>query len=195
MTNNNKIEQAWKAVQYDKLEELKQLVPSQVPPSASLFSTENHVHSLLMCASAHGSISCLRYLIQKKAPINAKNFAGYTALHWAAYTGRTEVLPILIKAGADLESQTEDGKTPLHIAALRGHLDFVVEILNSGADLNAVASNGWTSLHFAIISNQEDVAKKLVELQIDASSPDAQGKTLDDLAKKYGRTWAKSLFH
>ena len=193
MDTRNKVEQAWKAVQFDKLQELKQLVPSEVPPSASLHSTENHVHSLLMCAAAHGSVNCMKYLLETGAPVDAKNFAGYSALHWAAFTGRDEVLPLLIKAKTDMEAKTEDGKTALHIAALRGHLDFVLELLNKGADLNAVAANGWTALHFAIISNQQAVAKKLVELNINAQTPDAQGKTIDDLAAKYGRDWYDDL--
>ena len=163
MDLKSKVEQAWKAVQLDKIQDLKQLVPSDVPPSASLHSTENHVHSLLMCAAAHGSINCMKYLLDNGAPVDAKNFAGYSALHWAAFTGREEVLPLLLSAKADIEAKTEDGKTALHIAALRGHLDFVIELLNKKADLNAVAANGWTALHFALISNQQAVAKKLVE--------------------------------
>lgn len=193
MTDRTKVEEAWKATQFDNLEKLKELVPEVVGVNASTFNPENHVHSLLMCATAHGSIKCANYLIENNVNVNAKNFAGYSALHWAAYTGREETLQLLLDNQVDIESRTEDGKTALHIASLRGHIDFVKLLLEKNADLNAVACNGWTALHFAIVSNQKPLAKFLIEQKIDTEEPDSNGKTINDLAEKYERTWFSSL--
>lgn len=187
------IEQAWKAVQFDRLSELKELVPSVVSVNASTGNPDNHVHTLLMCAAAHGAVNCAEYLIENDVDVNAKNFAGYTALHWAAYTGRTETLQLLISNQADIEARTEDGKTPLHIAAFRGHLDFVESLLSLNADINAIACNGWTALHFALISNQRMICEKLVTLGINSEFPDTDGKTCQDLADKYKREWFSAL--
>lgn len=196
---DSKVEDAWRAAQYDRLSDLEALVSSVVSPNASTYSQTNHIHTLLMCAAAHGSIDCAKHLLDKGANVNLKNFAGYTALHWAAYTGRTETLELLVSKGADVEARTEDGKTPLHIAALRGHLDFIEELLKikkdgqEEVDINAVACNGWNALHFAVMSNQYNVAEFLIEHGIDTESPDADNKSIEDLANKYRRSWYKEL--
>ena len=194
-----KVEEAWKACQFDRLSDLEALVPSVVSQNASTFNPENHVHTLLMCSAAHGSIDCAKYLLDKGANVNLKNFSGFTALHWAAFTGRTETLELLIEKGAEVESKTEDGRTPLHIASLRGHLEFVEELLKleseNKVDINSVSSNGWNALHFSIISNSLPVAQKLIELGIDFTSIDSEGKTIEDLAEKYQRKWIKELIH
>ena len=196
---DSKVEDAWKAVQYDRVQDLEALISSVVSPNASTYSQTNHIHTLLMCAAAHGSVECAKLLLDKGANVNLKNFAGFTALHWAAYTGRTETLELLVSKGADIESRTEDGKTPLHIAAYRGHLEFIEEFLKvkSGedqkVDINSVACNGWNALHFAVISNQYPVAKYLIEQGIDTESPDCENKTVEDIAEKYQRTWLKDL--
>ena len=183
------IQQAWKAVQFDRLAELQELVPSVVSVDASTGDQNNHVHTLLMCAAAYGAVSCAEYLINNNAKIDAKNFAGYTALHWAAYTGRTEALQLLLSNNADIEARTEDGKTPLHIAAFRGHLEFLEKLLDLEADINAIACNGWSALHFAIISNQRTICKVLISKGIKSDFPDTDGKTVQDLANKYKRRW------
>jgi len=78
---------AWECAQFDDLEALKALVPSKVDPNASLDSPENHIHGLLMAASAHGATRCAEYLLAQGAAANRKNFLGWTALHWAAIAG------------------------------------------------------------------------------------------------------------
>ena len=183
-----KIEQAWKASQYDDQNTLESLVPSKIPASSSTYNNDNHIHTLLMSATAHGSYKCAKYLIDNGATVNAKNFAGYTALHWAAFTGREETFQLLLDHHADIEARTEDGKTPLHIAALRGHSVFVDALVKAGADINAVSSNGWTALHYALTSNQKAIVKKFIDLKI-VLSPDSNGKTIFDLAEQYKRKW------
>ena len=192
-----KVNEAWKATQYDRLSELESL-SSSVSPNSSTYSETNHIHTLLMCAAAHGSLDCLNHLISKGANVGLKNFAGYTALHWAAYTGRTDSAEILISKGADTESRTEDGKTPLHIAALRGHLNFIKFLLkisnpDQKVDINSVSCNGWNALFFAVMSNQKAVAQFLIQSGIDTESPDAEKQTVFDIAEKYQREWISDL--
>lgn len=195
------VKEAWQACQIDNINALQKLVPDIVSPNASTFDPSNHVHTLLMCAAAHGSVECCQYLINQKAEKLQKNFSGYTALHWAAYTGREECLEILLGDSSDksssillTESQTEDGKTALHIAALRGHLNFIRSLISYGADINAVSSNGWTALHYALTSNQKDVCNYLLIEKIKAEAPDMQGKTVFDVAEQYKRKWFLEMF-
>jgi hypothetical protein len=118
---------------------------------------------------------------------------GLAALHWAAYSGRTESLDLLLKAGADVESRTDDGRTAFHAAAHRGHLRFIIEFLKAKPDLEGHASNGWTALHVAVVANQRRMAGKLIELGVREDGPDAHVDTLADLAEQYRRDWFAEL--
>ena len=145
------------------------------------------------CAAAHGSEMCAKYLIENGANVNAKNFDGHSALHWAAYTGRTETLELLLTHKADIESRTVDGRTPFHIAAFRGHVQFIDEFVKAKPEINEIACNGWTALHFAIISNQRKMVEKLLKLGLTAENTDIEGRSLEDLAEKYQRKWLAEL--
>ncbi|KAH0785265.1 ankyrin repeat domain-containing protein [Histomonas meleagridis] len=179
--------------QFDDIEGLKELVPSQVNPNASTHSEENHVHSLLMCAAAHGSIECTKFLIKSGANVEQKNFMGFTALHWTAFTGRIECVDILLNSGADINAKTEDGKTVMHIAASRGHISYIEYILERGADLDAVNSAGWTAIFLAVVANQKATAKYLLEKGIEYDYFDANLKKLTNIATKYNRNWLFGL--
>jgi ankyrin repeat protein len=187
------VQDAWDAVQLDNVEVLKTLVPSSVSANASTCNPNNPIHTLLQCAAAHGSADCAEYLISNGANVQAKNFSGFTALHWSAYSGRSETVALLLEKGADIEARTDDGRTALHIAASRGHLQYLIDLQSSKPDLEAVSSQGWTALHFAIIANQKKTAQKLIELGVREDGPDSQGKTLADLAEEYERKWFAEL--
>lgn len=190
------IQKAWTLAQFDNVEELSKLVPSQVNPNASTKSEKNHIHTLLMIAAASGAEEATKFLLEQGAKANGKNPMGYTALHWCAYVGRTECVQQLIDAGASFDSKTQDGRTPIHVAAQRGHLDFIKFIVEIGADINSISSNGWTALHYAVIGNQAAVGKYLFEEingTYDWDSVDTDGKTIDDIAAEYKHSWYNKL--
>jgi hypothetical protein len=185
---------AWTFAQHDDLEGLSSLVPSDVDPNSSTYSLENHVHTLLMAAAAHGAQSCAAYLIENDAKVDQKNFLGFTALHWTAFSGRTEVVDLLLENGADLEARTEDGKTTVHIAAARGHIQYLSYIVEKGADLMAIASNGWSALQFSVVGNFQKVFQFLLSRNCNPDVFDVARKTVYDVAQLYNRGWAIQMF-
>jgi ankyrin repeat protein len=187
------VQDAWDAVQLDNVEALKALVPGSVSANASTCNPANPIHTLLQCAAAHGAAECAEFLIASGANVHAKNFSGFTALHWSAYSGRLDTVPLLLAKGADIDARTDDGRTAFHIAASRGHLQYLVELAKAKPDLEAVSSQGWTALHFAVAANQRKTAQWLAELGVREDGPDAQGKTLADVAKEYEREWFADL--
>jgi ankyrin repeat protein len=94
-------------------------------------------------------IKWFRMLINAGADLNAKNSYGSTALYWAAYYGKLDIVKALISAGADLDTRNSHGWTALHSAACYGKLDIVKALINAGADLNIRNNNGRTALHWA----------------------------------------------
>lgn len=49
--------------------------------------------------------------------------ACWTALHWAAAEGRTEICQLLLQCRADADHQDEMGRCPAYYASLHGHVD------------------------------------------------------------------------
>eukprot|EP00965_Chrysotila_dentata_P121864 4028123-Pleurochrysis_carterae.AAC.1 len=66
---------------------------------------------------------------------------GYTALHWAAACGHTDVVDALISAGADGSATDAKGETPLHRAARLGRTEAVKRLVKSGGRSAVFAMN------------------------------------------------------
>ena len=67
-------------------------------------------------------------LLNAGAAVDARDDAGFTALHSAAELGILPLIDALLQRGADPNASAEvDGKgvTPLHLAATRGHADAI----------------------------------------------------------------------
>lgn len=58
----------------------------------------------------------VKSILYHGADVNAKNEAGWTALHHAANLDQLETVKMLVKAGANINARDIEGKTPLDIA-------------------------------------------------------------------------------
>jgi ankyrin repeat protein len=74
---------------------------------------------------------------------------GVTALHLAAYKGRTGCIHRLIAVGARVNKKDKYGSTALHLAAYNGHENCVTLLLNRNADINAINKSKSTPLMWA----------------------------------------------
>ncbi len=81
--------------------------------------------------------------------IHAKDQDGFTALHWAAWSGMPHSAAMLIKAGLDINGKEANGYTPLMLAAMRGDDAVVKMLLQLGADAAAVNADGKTAAQLA----------------------------------------------
>jgi ankyrin repeat protein len=59
--------------------------------------------SVLHEACTSGSTETVHYLITKGMDVNARDAKGATALHYAAYSARTQVVQILLESGGELD--------------------------------------------------------------------------------------------
>uniref|UniRef100_A0A4W5KBP5 Sosondowah ankyrin repeat domain family member Ab n=1 Tax=Hucho hucho TaxID=62062 RepID=A0A4W5KBP5_9TELE len=107
-------------------------------------------------------------LLQDPQLAEKKDFiSGFTALHWAAKGGNTDIirniLDISRKRGTevDVNSRTQAGYTPLHIAVIHGH-DGVITLLvrDYGASVNIRDNDGKKSYHYL----EKGVSPELREL-------------------------------
>lgn len=92
---------------------------------------------------------------QLSAFSNAKGPQGWTALHFAAFSGHLNICKILLlhEDPADIEASTDDRKTALHLASMQGHADIVDYLLSLGADIDCCDDELNTPLHYAAISS------------------------------------------
>jgi ankyrin repeat protein len=85
-------------------------------------------------------------LLQRGAPIDARNERGETPLLLAAAHGSTEVVHLLLAKGADVNTADVGGETPLMWAAANDDVEMVRALLKRGADPRARDRDGHTAL-------------------------------------------------
>ncbi|XP_076435398.1 putative palmitoyltransferase ZDHHC13 [Babylonia areolata] len=139
----------------------------------------------LWSAALSGQIDDVKKHLQRGDDVNAKDKAGYTALHYAARNKHLEVCRILLTHGSDVNAATRTGKaTPLHRAAYVGSREVVQLLLQCKADPLFVDADGMTPLHKAVEQGQRETAKILLAAGPAAVSvPDSRGRVPGDLTE------------
>ncbi len=88
-------------------------------------------------------------LAEAELDAHAADKDGFTALHWACWSGLDGVALQLIAHGLDINAKESHGYTPLMLAAMRGNAPTVKMLLALGADASATNQNGETALQLA----------------------------------------------
>jgi ankyrin repeat protein len=103
----------------------------------------------LIDAARTGDAAAVARLIAEKAPVDAAEPDGTTALHWAARADNLDIARRLVRAGAPVGRATRYGITPLALAAINGSAPLVDLLLQAGADPNTAGPGGDTVLMLA----------------------------------------------
>lgn len=124
-------------------------VPSMVP-------LEQSEHEwLVKCAAGHWS-QVYGLLLRDNQLADKRDFmSGFTALHWAAKCGKSEMLVKIMdvakKGGIDIDinAKTYGGYTPLHIAALHDQVYILTMLVGEyGADISIRDNCGKKAYHY-----------------------------------------------
>ena len=115
------------------------------------------------------------WLISLKCDPMDKDKQGLTALHYAAFSGQTQVVLQLVKKyHCPVECRDNNGHTPLHKAAAKGHTHVVQVLLSElGADVEARDKQNNTVLNMAALNGHNHVVALLVDQF--GCSPDTKG--------------------
>jgi ankyrin repeat protein len=113
---------------------------------------------------------------------------GFTALHFAAFFGKTEAARTLIEAGAmiDAVSGNDLRVQPLHSAAAGRHHEVCRLLIASGADVNATEQNDFTPLHAAAQHGDVELIELFLSAGADPSARIVSGETPADVADAAG---------
>ncbi|MGP1490840.1 MAG: ankyrin repeat domain-containing protein [Treponema sp.] len=102
-------------------------------------------------AAAAGHTGFVQYLLEQKAPVDAKNSANMTPLHEAVRSGQTETAALLLNAGAQPDAAAALGNTALHFAVTAPHnTELVTLLLEKKANPSLKDEYGETPLHIAV---------------------------------------------
>lgn len=123
----------------------------------------------------------LRQLISSTSNINAQDFAGNTAVHFAAWAGDCKMALIVLEAmrTRGVEPLTNNrGFTPLHTAAERPKsVEVLQTLVESGIAINSKSNTGETALHVAARKCNAQAVEYLIALGADFTLEDYEGHT------------------
>jgi len=142
-------------------------------------------------ATALGYIDRLRErLDEDPARTSAFSPDGFTALHLAAFFGKTEAARALIGAGAavDVYSRNELFVQPLHSAAAGRHHEVCRLLIAADADVNARQRHGFTPLHAAAQHGDVELVELFLSAGADPAAQQDDGDTPADTAEAAGHT-------
>ncbi|EAY22150.1 ankyrin repeat protein, putative [Trichomonas vaginalis G3] len=204
------IRNAWQYLRYGNYDEFQNIYEKNsqyMGPDSYITEEGVEQQTFLMIAAYSNSKNALEYLVGKGANVEARNFNGYSALHFAAQSGAMDAITFLAnlpenKGSTDSRNQrkinidcrTTDGKTPLFIAASRGHIEAVNYLLSMGAEVDASDSEGYTPLMAALIGNHKKVVETLVAKNAEVFHMTANKLTPSIIATEYKRTWFKEKY-
>ena len=127
-------------------------------------------------------------LLRHKARVDARGQDQRTALMQACAAGNTEVVALLLDAGADRNAHDANAMTPLLEAAGHGHTAVVQRLALAKPDVTAVDAQQRNALMLACIAGAEaGLLRQLIQMGVDASRADANGKRAIDIAIEHGR--------
>lgn len=147
-------------------------------PASAADMPDGHWTCLHICA-ADGNVDMARLLLKHGARPGARNGAGLTPMHVAAWRNQVGVARVLFEEGAaDPDLATNDGGTPLIVAAHEGALEAAAYLLDgASARVNLVKDDGTAALHVACRRGHDKMACLLVHHGADVNLADRFGWT------------------
>jgi ankyrin repeat protein len=142
----------------------------------------------ILRAAGNGDLAKTRLLLNHNPNlVFSKNSEGFTALHYAASYGYTEIAELLLAKDADVNAKTSKGDAPLHYAASYGHKDIVELLLSNKAKVDVRDGTGCTPLYDAATSGQIEEVRMLLTAKADVNAGTLRGYTPLSGAASHGR--------
>ncbi|XP_014481855.1 PREDICTED: ankyrin repeat domain-containing protein 6 [Dinoponera quadriceps] len=149
---------------------------------------DDHGNSALHEASWRGYSRTVAVLAKalgtQRAPLHARNLAGFAPLHLACQNGHNQSCRELLLAGSNPDLQNNYGDTPLHTSARYGHAGVTRILISALCRVSDQNKNGDTALHIAAAMGRRKLTRILLEAGCDRSLRNKQGETAKDIARR-----------
>lgn len=142
------------------------------------------VEKLYQRAAAQGKIRMVEFWLSRIRDIDVRDNDERTALHFAAMSGRYEIVELLMVRKADSKSQDRHGRTPLS-SALHRRQGRTALLLANESNLDLVDKKGNTPLHWAARRGFKEVGSMLLEKNANINAQDLRGRTPLQIAILY----------
>ena len=86
---------------------------------------EENLFLKLHSAIQERNLEMVEFLLSSGADVNERNNCNLAPIHFAVWTGDSNILKILVQNGANLEARDLYGFTALHLACLNNDLEAV----------------------------------------------------------------------
>ncbi|CAI7636347.1 unnamed protein product [Penicillium pancosmium] len=128
-------------------------------------------------ACSSGNSEIVKFIIQRCAGVNLRDFLGNTPLHVACCTRNEGAVKLLIEGGADVNQMMNTGETALHVASSFGEVGILRLLLETDVEIEAKGNDGRTPLHKAAMGGSQDAAEMLLQFRAAADVVDHWGQT------------------
>ena len=145
------------ALRYDAMAVFELLLAQ---PGIRLEEQAPNGNTALMMAAFRKNKPAMLALMDKGAQVNRP---GWTALHYAAAAGDTDIIRLLLARHAYIDAESPTGFTPLMMAAREGMEDAVQLLLEEGADAS-LKDRAWgiDAAEFAARAHKPWIAERIV---------------------------------
>ena len=112
-------------------------------------------------AAIDGDVNVVVDMLRAGVPVHCCDKYDSTALLWAAFHSRIDVVNVLMKSEANINRQNRHGYTPLMRAAFDNSTDVIEVLLHDCADRSIVDVKGNTALDLAREFNYKEAIRLL----------------------------------
>ena len=139
--------------------------------------------SPLHAAVENGNVEIARFLLERGAKANIRDFEKRTPLMMLDEDATPEMLQLLLSFGAKLKLVDKERNTVLHHAAAKGvNAELIRTLVIHGVNLNALNKEGKTALMLAAEENEEEAVAVLLESGADPNIRTRDGRSAADVA-------------